>query len=119
VAAAMSLSNREIPHYYLEKRIDMFAAMSWLKEANKNKEISGRLLPAVLFIKAVAKAIESAPQLNAVWDNGLQIKNEINIGFVVSLRSGGLMVPAIHNADMKSTEEIMARSMTSFPVPVP
>ncbi|MFD2518341.1 dihydrolipoamide acetyltransferase family protein [Salinimicrobium flavum] len=108
VAAAMSRSNRDIPHYYLEKKIDMQAAMTWLKETNRQREISARLLPAVLFIKAVAKAIDSAPQLNAVWDNGLQLKNEVNIGFVVSLRAGGLLVPAIRNADTKSPEEIMA-----------
>ena len=108
VAAAMSKSNREIPHYYLEKRIDMQAAMTWLKEANRQREIAERLLPAVLLIKAVAKAIDSAPQLNAVWDNGLQLKNEVNIGFVVSLRAGGLLVPAIRNADTKSLEEIMS-----------
>lgn len=107
VAAAMSRSNREIPHYYLEKKIDMLAAMSWLKETNRQREISGRLLPAVLFIKAVAKAIDSAPALNAVWDNGLQLKNEVNIGFVISLRAGGLLVPAIRNADTKSVDEIM------------
>lgn len=107
VAAAMSRSNREIPHYYLEKKIDMLAAMSWLKETNRQREISGRLLPAVLFIKAVAKAIDSAPGLNAVWDNGLQLKNEVNIGFVISLRAGGLLVPAIRNADTKSVDEIM------------
>lgn len=107
VAAAMSLSNREIPHYFLEKRINMVAAMSWLQETNRQREISARLLPAVLFIKAVAKAIDSAPALNAVWENGLQLKNEINVGFVISLRSGGILVPAIRNADLKSLEEIM------------
>ena len=107
VAAAMSRSNRDIPHYYLEKKIDMLAAMTWLKETNKQREITARLLPAVLFIKAVAKAVDSAPQLNAVWDNGLQLKNEVNIGFVVSLRAGGLLVPAIKNTDTKSIDEIM------------
>lgn len=108
VAAAMSRSNREIPHYYLEKRIDMLAAITWLQETNRQREISRRTLPVVLFVKAVAKAIGSAPQLNAVWDNGLQLKNEVHIGFVVSLRSGGIMVPAIHNADLKNMEEIMS-----------
>ena len=107
VGAAMSLSNREIPQYYLEKRIDMQAALIWLKATNDQRDISKRLLPAVLFIKAVAKAVDTNPALNAVWYNGLQIKNEINIGFVVSLRAGGILVPAIKNADTKSLEEIM------------
>ncbi|WP_081212037.1 dihydrolipoamide acetyltransferase family protein [Salegentibacter sediminis] len=108
VAAAMSRSNREIPHYYLEKRIDMLAAMTWLQEVNRQRKISERLLPVVLFIKAVAKALESSPELNGIWDNGLQIQNQVNIGFVISLRAGGLLVPAIRDADLKSPEEIMA-----------
>jgi len=37
----------------------------------------------------------------------LQIKKEINIGFVVSLRGGGVIIPAIHNASEKNIDEIM------------
>lgn len=108
VAAAMSHSNQDIPHYYLEKRMDMSKAMAWLKEANKERTVQQRLLPVALFIKAVAKALDDVPDLNAVWENGLQRKNEINIGFVVSLRTGGIMVPAILNADTLSIDAIMA-----------
>lgn len=107
VAAAMSKSNREIPHYYLEKKIDMSKALSWLKETNKQRSVQERLLPATLLIKAVAKALDQVPQLNATWENGLQIKNEINVGFVVSLKSGGVMVPTISNADLKDLSQIM------------
>jgi pyruvate dehydrogenase E2 component (dihydrolipoamide acetyltransferase) len=34
-------------------------------------------------------------------------KKDINIGFVISLRSGGIIVPAIHQADLKTIDEIM------------
>jgi pyruvate dehydrogenase E2 component (dihydrolipoamide acetyltransferase) len=107
VAAAMNKSNREIPHYYLEKRMDMSKAMDWVKEANKERPIQKRLLPVALLIKAVAKALDEVPDLNATWENGLQRKNEINIGFVVSLRSGGIVVPAILQTDSKTVDEIM------------
>jgi pyruvate dehydrogenase E2 component (dihydrolipoamide acetyltransferase) len=107
VAAAMSKSNREIPHYYLEKRMDMSKAMDWVKETNKERPIQKRLLPVALLIKAVAKALDEVPDLNATWENGLQRKNEINIGFVVSLRSGGIVVPAILQTDSKTVDEIM------------
>lgn len=107
VAAAMSRSNREIPHYYLEKRVDMSKALDWLKEANNQRPVQKRLLPVALLIKAVAKALDEAPDLNAVWENGIKRMNEIHIGFVVSLRSGGIMVPAILNADLKTVDEIM------------
>jgi len=107
VAAAMSKSNREIPHYYLEKRVDMSKAMAWMKETNKERPIQQRLLPAALFIKAVSSSLDEVSELNAIWENGLQLKNEINIGFVVSLRTGGIIVPVIHQADSKSVGEIM------------
>ena len=107
VAAAMSKSNREIPHYYLEKRIDITKAMAWLRETNHKLPIQKRLLPAALIIKATAKSLIDFPNLNATWDNGLQLKKEINIGFVVSLRGGGIIVPTIHNANLKNTSEIM------------
>lgn len=107
VAAAMSRSNREIPHYFLEKRIDLTKSLAWLKEQNKNRPVQKRILPVALWIKAVAKALDEVPDLNAFWENGLTRKNEINIGFVVSLRSGGIVVPAILQADSRSVEEIM------------
>lgn len=108
VAAAMSKSNREIPHYYLETKIDMSKAMDWLEEANKQRSVKQRLLPVVLLIGAVAKAVTEVPDLNGYWQNGLERKEEINIGFVVSLRTGGVMIPAIHNADQKTIDELMA-----------
>lgn len=107
VAAAMSKSNREIPHYYLEKKINITQALVWLKEQNKERKVTARLLPVVLFIKATAKTLTGFPDLNAVWENGLQPKTSINIGFVVSLRTGGIIVPAISNANLKSIDEIM------------
>jgi pyruvate dehydrogenase E2 component (dihydrolipoamide acetyltransferase) len=107
VAAAMSKSNREIPHYYLEKKIDMTKALAWLQEANKQRTVANRLLPVIIFIKAMAKSLKEVPDLNAVWENGLLQKTEINIGFVVSLRNGGIIVPAIPHSDTKSADEIM------------
>lgn len=107
VAAAMSKSNREIPHYYLEKKINITQALVWLKEQNKERKVTSRLLPVVLFIKATAKTLTGFPDLNAVWENGLQPKTSINIGFVLSLRTGGIIVPAISDANLKSIDEIM------------
>ncbi|MFV8466136.1 dihydrolipoamide acetyltransferase family protein [Flavobacterium sp. LB1P62] len=107
VVATMSQSNREIPHYYLEKRIDMTNALAWLQVANNKRLQKQRLLPVALLIKATAKSLLEFPDLNAIWDNGLQLKKDINIGFVVSLRTGGIIVPALHQANLKSIDEIM------------
>jgi pyruvate dehydrogenase E2 component (dihydrolipoamide acetyltransferase) len=108
VAAAMSLSNREIPHYYLETKIDMKASLEMLQAENLKLSVKERMLPAVLLIKAVAKALKEVPELNAWWVNGnSQKKNDIHIGFVVSLRAGGILVPAIHDSEKKTLTELM------------
>lgn len=107
VAAAMSRSNSEIPHYYLEKKIDLKKALAWMHEKNKGLPVQRRILPPALLIKAVACSLKEVPELNAVWESDLQLKPEINIGFVVSLRNGGIIVPAIHAADAKSIDELM------------
>ena len=107
VAAAMSKSNREVPHYYLQTKVDMSHALQWLAGANKQRPVKDRLLPAVILIKAVAKALADSPDLNAWWVDGLQRKQDIHIGFVVSIRGGGVIVPAIHDAGKKSLDELM------------
>jgi pyruvate dehydrogenase E2 component (dihydrolipoamide acetyltransferase) len=107
IASAMSKSNREIPHFYLETRIDMTKALEWLRKANRQRELKDRLLTIVLLIKATAKAIKEVPSVNAFWENGLQLKNAINIGFAISLRKGGVVIPAIPEADKKSLNQLM------------
>jgi pyruvate dehydrogenase E2 component (dihydrolipoamide acetyltransferase) len=108
IAAAMSKSNREIPHYYLEKKVSLRNAISWMQETNKRRSPRERLLPVALMIKAVARALRDVPALNAIWDNGLHLKTEVNIGLVVALRMGGVVVPCIPNADLKTVDEIMS-----------
>ncbi|MBL6448073.1 2-oxo acid dehydrogenase subunit E2 [Fulvivirga sp. 29W222] len=107
IAAAMTKSNREIPHYYLEIKVDMSKSLDWLAERNKQRQVKERILPIALLIKAVAKALQQVPDLNATWENGLVKKPEINPGLVISLRTGGIVVPAVRQADRKSIEEIM------------
>jgi pyruvate dehydrogenase E2 component (dihydrolipoamide acetyltransferase) len=108
IALAMARSNRDIPHYYLEQRIDMSTALKWLEGENSQRSIQNRVLPAVLLIKAVAKALTQVPQLNGFWvDDHLQVSEGIHIGFAIALRQGGLVTPAIHNADMLGMDEMM------------
>jgi pyruvate dehydrogenase E2 component (dihydrolipoamide acetyltransferase) len=107
IAAAMSKSNREIPHYYMETRVDMTKALAWLEEENNKRTIRERLLPVVVMLKVVAKTLTEFPDLNGFWIDGQhQIAESINIGFAISLRKGGLLTPAIHNTDMKSYDEL-------------
>jgi len=108
IAAAMSRSNREIPHYYLETPIDMSHSLQWLETENQKRSIRDRILPVVLLIKATAKALVQVPELNGYWiDDQLQVQESIHIGFAISLRQGGLVTPALHHADLKSLDELI------------
>jgi pyruvate dehydrogenase E2 component (dihydrolipoamide acetyltransferase) len=109
IAKAMAQSNREVPHYYLETHISMERALQWLEAENENRSIKERLLPVVLLIKAVARALEEVPALNGYWRQDRHVPQEaIHVGFAISLRQGGLVAPAIHDADRKHLDEIMA-----------
>lgn len=109
IASAMARSNREIPHYYLQTRIDMIVALRWLETANAARPIKQRLLPAVLLLKAVARALQETPDLNGYWhDDQLERRDAIHIGFAIASRQGGLITPAIHDVQSKSLDEIMA-----------
>jgi pyruvate dehydrogenase E2 component (dihydrolipoamide acetyltransferase) len=108
IAAAMSRSKREIPHYYLSTTIDMHAALAWLNQANLNRSVEQRLLYAMLLIKAVAVALRDYPDLNGFWREGSFEKSDaIHVGVAISLRQGGLVAPALHHADKQGLDELM------------
>lgn len=108
IAAAMARSKREIPHYYLQTKIDMSHTLRWLEAENLRRSIKERLLPVVPLIRAVAMALQEVPELNGYWiDDRHEPREAINIGFAISLRQGGLIVPAILGADLMSVDELM------------
>jgi pyruvate dehydrogenase E2 component (dihydrolipoamide acetyltransferase) len=108
IAASMSRSAREIPHFHLTREIDMKAALAWLSATNEGRSVADRLLYAVLLIKAVALALKETPDLNAEWQDRVVRKPEINVGMAISLRGGGLVAPALLGADKRSLADLMA-----------
>lgn len=108
IAAAMSRSKREIPHYYLSATIDLQPAMNWLTEENLKRPMTERLLYGVLLLKATALALREVPELNSLWENDRAMqKSGIHLGVAISLRGGGLIAPAIHDTDQKTLDELM------------
>lgn len=108
IAAAMSRSNREIPHYYLGTEVDMGAAVEWLAAENAKRGVAERVLPAVLLLKAVALAVREVPEMNGFFmDGAFRPGPAVHLGVAISLRGGGLVAPAIHDADRQSLPELM------------
>jgi pyruvate dehydrogenase E2 component (dihydrolipoamide acetyltransferase) len=100
IGQAMAHSKREIPHYYLWQTIDAEPALAWLEAANARRAVDERLLLAALLVHAVAQALGEFPELNGAWiDDGFHPSEAIHLGFATTLRGGGLVAPAIEDAD--------------------
>ena len=109
IAAAMSRSKREIPHYYLATDIDVTPLLAWLAAENAKRSVVERLLPAVPLMKAVALALREVPELNGFWiDGAFRPSSAVHLGMAIAMRGGGLVAPAIHDADRKTCDELMA-----------
>lgn len=108
IAAAMSRSKRDIPHYYLVDEGVIEKALSWTVERNAGRPITERLLPAVLQLKAVGLAAQRFSEFNGFWrDDAFEPVQAVHVGVAISLRGGGLVAPAIHDVPEKPLDELM------------
>jgi pyruvate dehydrogenase E2 component (dihydrolipoamide acetyltransferase) len=109
IAAAMARAKREIPHYYLSETIDMAPAMDWLARHNDAVPPPQRILPAALLLAATAHALREVPALNGTWQDGAFVPGAgIHVGWAIALRGGGLVAPAIRDADQRPLPALMA-----------
>ncbi len=109
IAAAMSRSKREIPHYYLASDIDVTAVAEWLACENLKRSVADRMLMIVPLMKAAALALRAAPALNGTWKGqAFRPSQAVHVGIAITMRGGGLVAPAIHDADRKSLGELMS-----------
>lgn len=108
IAAAMSRSKREIPHYYLSHTVSLTRAAAWLEAENARRPLPERLLLAALLVKATALACKEYPEMNGHHREGaFQPSAAVHAGVAISLRRGGLVAPAIHDAEKLSLTELM------------
>jgi pyruvate dehydrogenase E2 component (dihydrolipoamide acetyltransferase) len=110
IARLMARSKREIPHYYVSNTADMTQALTWLHDRNRELEVSQRLVQTALLLKAAALAARQVPQLNGYWvDDAFRPAEAVHLGVAISLRGGGLLTPAIHDAAELELGELMFR----------
>jgi pyruvate dehydrogenase E2 component (dihydrolipoamide acetyltransferase) len=110
IANLMARSKKEIPHYYLRTTVDFSAADDFVRRYNVDRPVSERLLPAAVLLKAAAVAVRKVPEVNGFFMDGeFQRSQSVHLGVAVSLRGGGLVAPAIHDADTLELPELMAR----------
>jgi pyruvate dehydrogenase E2 component (dihydrolipoamide acetyltransferase) len=81
-----------------------------MRRTNAGRPIGQRLVPAALLLAATAKAAKSSPDMNGFYvDGAFQAMPAVHLGVAIAMRGGGLMAPAIHDADTLTADEIMER----------
>ncbi len=108
IAAAMSRSKREVPHYYLTEQVPLAAAAAWLRQANEGRPVTERLLMAAIYLRAVACSAVRHPAMNGFFVDGTFRPSAMaHVGMAVSLRGGGLIAPGIHAVEQKTLTQTM------------
>ena len=108
IAAAMSRAKREIPHYYLAHEIDLQKAQDWLSAQNATRPPDRRLLMGALLIRATIRALGRVPELNGRHEGEAYSPSKpVHCGLAVAMRGGGLIAPAILEAQEKDPDAIM------------
>lgn len=109
IAAAMSHAKREIPHYYLTHEIDLQSAQDRLTALNADRTPDERLLMGAFLIHATVKALAKVPELNGRYDaEPYAASVPVHCGMAVAMRGGGLIAPAILDAQDMNPDAIMA-----------
>ncbi len=109
VAARMSRSKREIPHYYVATTVDMQAVVGWLTRTNRDRPVTERIVPAAALLRATALAARRVPELNGFWvDDGFVPGTDVHLGVAIKVRGGALVAPALLGAADLDLRAVMA-----------
>jgi pyruvate dehydrogenase E2 component (dihydrolipoamide acetyltransferase) len=109
IAAAMTRSKREIPHYYLAHLVDLTAADTYLTSVNANRQPDARLLMGILTARAIALALTKYPEFNGHYDaDGFRPADAVHLGIAIHIRTGGLVAPALFDVESRKIDDLMA-----------
>lgn len=107
IARVMARSKKEIPHYYLKNQVSLDPMMKWIDEKNMGLPAEDRLMIPVVLFKAIILGLKENPLMNGSYINGIFVPNEIiNLGITIAKKTGGVLVPAILEAQKMSLIEL-------------
>ena len=108
IAAAMTRAKREIPHYYLTHEIELQTAQDRLTALNADRTPDSRLLMGAFLVDATVRALAKVPELNGRYEaDPYGPSVPVHCGLAVAMRGGGLIAPAILDAQSKDPDTIM------------
>ena len=108
IARRLAESMYTAPHFYLTMEINMDKMVAAREQMN---EIStSKISFNDIVMKAAAMALRKHPAVNASWlGDKIRYNHAIHIGMAVAVQDG-LLVPVIHNMDLKSLSEIATQA---------
>ncbi len=112
IARRMAESKSTVPEFQVtvEARVDLAVSMrQQLKDSVPGAE---KVTMTDFLVRACALALRKFPEVNTSWADGrFQRKRSINIGLAVAPSQGmGLLVPVVHDADLKDIVQISIES---------
>jgi 2-oxoglutarate dehydrogenase E2 component (dihydrolipoamide succinyltransferase) len=104
IANHMTMSKQISPHVTTVMEADMKQVdLHRANHKNDYMKQKVKLTYTAYFVAATISALKTFPIVNSSWkDDGVLIRDEINIGLAVSLGEAGLIVPVIKHADSYS-----------------
>lgn len=107
IARRMQASNRDVPQFYVTAELAMDAALEHV--AAVDRDSSAHVTIGSLLARACALALREHPEFNAVWTtDGLARAAQVNLAIAIAVE-GGLVAPALLDADRLSVAEIASR----------
>lgn len=108
IAANVSRSKREIPHYYLQLDVVVDKTLDCLNVHNADLPPSQRILVNAMIYCAIARALDDFPAFNGFYTDGqYQPSETVHLGHAISLRTGGIMIAAIPDAQNLGAIKLM------------
>jgi pyruvate dehydrogenase E2 component (dihydrolipoamide acetyltransferase) len=112
IARRMAESKSTVPEFQVtvEARVDQ--AVSLRAQLKESVPGADKVTMTDMLVRACALALSKFPEVNTSWVDGrFQRKRAINIGLAVAPSEGmGLLVPVVHDADMKDLIQISIES---------
>ena len=107
IAERLSKSKREIPHFYLRKKVFVDKLLSTRQLLNKKLKIKQIKISINDFIiKAIAHALYNNPKCNVTWGGDRIIKSSsTDVALAVAIEDG-LVTPVIKNVKSKSLSDL-------------
>ena len=108
IAERLLASKTQIPHFYLQMEVDAAPLMEFRAHLNTANEKTGGVKYTVndFILKAVVRAAQAQPAINAAWDGDAIVKFK-SVGLSVAIAiDDGLVTPVIKQAEKKTLLEI-------------